>query len=266
MNFVTFRLRLLWINLVNTWQQQTAYFGDSWGNLFSTVIYTASSLIFLNVVFANVRLLAGYSRDQMLFMFLLNQISFYLIMACTYINTEALVQEVNEGSFDMILAKPVPALWYSSTRRIGVLATLRDGVPAISIFLIAINWSHIHITWPLLLAGILVMLAGQLAMNAFFFALAAPVFWIGQADSLLRLAFPLTSNEIPFEGVGGAVRISLTVIIPLLIPSAMAASVMLGKSNPILTTLFAMLIAVVAVMLKIWLWQAALRNYTSASS
>jgi ABC-2 type transport system permease protein len=265
-NPITLRLRLLWINLVNTWQTETAYFGDGWGNMLSTLAYTLTYLVFINVVFANVHTLAGYTRDQMLFLLFINQINFYLIYTWSYTNMIRLVQDVNRGAFDLLLIKPLPALFYSTTKQLSFLSTLRDGLPTLIIFGLAVHWSQVAVTPLNLAAGIIIMAAGQLALNAFFFFLAAPVFWFGQAADVMNLGYPFTSVDLPYEGVAPGIRSALLTLVPCLIQTALAASVMLGKTPALLGLTIAIAVAIGLTYAKIGLWRLALRNYTSASS
>ena len=260
------RLRILRTNAVNSWQISTAYFGDSWGNVLSTIFYTVTLLIFLSVIFANVKTMAGYSRNQMLFLLLVNQINFYLIYAWSYNNVTKMVEDVNRGAFDMLLVKPIPALFYTSTRTIGTMSLLRDGLPSVTIFSLAIGWSALHLSLGNLAAAFVVLIAGQLALNAFFMFLGLPVFWLGQSASLLDLGYSISSLDIPYEGVTTGLRTFLTVAVPCLLPTALAASVALGKAPTGPSIALAISVALGLTLIKQFLWRKALENYTSASS
>ena len=260
------RGRLLWINVVNTWQQETAYFGNSWGNLASTIMYTLTYLVFIHVIFANTRTLAGYSKDEMLLLLFVIQVNFYLIQMWSYNNVIRMVDDVNMGSFDMLLTKPLPALYYSSIRSVNVLTTLRDGIPSLTLFALAITWSNLHTSFVGVLAGAVIVLLGQLAMNVFFFLLGVPVFWFGQSADLLGIGYSFMSVNLPYEGVGRGLRLALTSFVPCLLASGLAVSVMIGKSDAINGLAYAALIAGCALLVKIGVWKMALRSYTSASS
>lgn len=263
---VNVRLRLLWINTVNTWQAETAYFGDTWGNVLSTVMYTLTYLIFIEVIFTNTKILAGYTRNEMLFLLFIIQINFYLIFTWSYNNVVKMVDDVNLGTFDLILIKPLPALYYTSIRNITLISTLRDAVPSLLIIALVINWSQIHVAPIAVVAGISIIICGQIAMNTFFFLLGLPVFWFGQAADLLGLSYSFMSNNLPFEGLGKPLKLALTSLIPCLLASSFAASVMLGRTDTAKGIIYALFIAIGALIIKTFVWRLALRNYTSASS
>lgn len=259
--------RLLRINAVNTWQVETAYFGNGWGNLLSTVAYTATFIVFISVIYANVRTMAGYTRDQMLFLSFIGQVNFYAMYVWVWNNLQRLVEDVNRGSFDLVLAKPLPSLFYTSTRNISLLPQLRDGLPSLLIVALVINWHNVTVSWLGALCGIVIILAGQLAVQTFGLLLALPVFWFGQASDSLNLGYVIFSGtDIPYEGVPQVIRFVLIYAIPVLIPSTLATSVMLGKLNVLTGLLVALSATAILTLVKRSVWKRALANYASASS
>lgn len=263
---VRFRAKLLGINVVNTWQQETAYFGNSWGNVMSTVMYTLTYLIFISIIFANTKTMAGYSRDQMIFLLLFIQINFYLLHMWSFNNVARMVDDVNLGSFDLILTKPLPALYYSSIRNLDLVSMLRDAVPSIAMIALSINWSQLQLGLGAIVAAVLIVILGQLVLNVFFFLLGVPVFWFGQSADLLGLSYSFMAVDLPYEGVGRGLRLVFTTIIPAMLASALAVSVALGKTAPLVGLGFAFVVAISALMVKVAVWKLALRSYTSASS
>ena len=259
-------LRLLYINIVNTWQTDTAYFAHGWGNVLSTVAFTITYLVFISVLFANVRTLAGFTRDQMLFLLLVVQVNFYLMWAWAYNNAQRLVDDVNRGNFDLLLTKPLPALFYSSIRNISLLQFVRDGLPAILFVVFSIHWGLLAFQPLAMLAGVALIVAGQIATQSFLLLLALPVFWFGQSNDLLNLGYPLMDADMPYAGVQPNLRVVLTLFIPSLTMASLPAAVMLGKFD-ILTGLgFGLGAAALLSILKVLIWKSALRHYTSASS
>jgi len=258
---------ILKINIVNSWRLETAYFANGWGNVLSTIAYTITFLVFISVIFANVHTMAGYTRDQMLLLLLVGQITFYITYAWTWNNLESMVTDVNRGSFDLLLSKPLPALFYTSVRNISLLPQLRDGLPSLFFVAIAINWSNITIHLAGLICGVLIMVLGQFAVNAAAFLFALPVFWTGQAADSLNLAVVLFSvTDPPFDGVPKPLRFTLIYLLPVLVPTALATTVMLGKTSALFGLALAVSATVILVSIKIGAWKIALRNYTSASS
>ena len=106
---IKLRLVLFCANSVFTFQQETAYWANNWTSIFSSTFYMISTIIFIDVVYSNIQLLAGYTRDQMLLFLLVGQSVYYLGWVIQG-NLDELISSVNRGNLDLILAKPVPSL------------------------------------------------------------------------------------------------------------------------------------------------------------
>ena len=99
------------------------------------------------------------------------------------------------------------------------------------------------------------------------FIFVLPVFVFGSANNFFGLAYDLQdTHNLPFEGYTKSLRIFFSTVVPIIIVNAMSVSVMLGRSNGILMTLWAFVVMTVFLFIIIKLWSVSLRNYTSASS
>jgi ABC-2 type transport system permease protein len=260
------RMQLLRINLVNSYRQDTAYFWSTWATLLSTLTYTLTYLLFVHVLFANVRTIAGYSQDEVLVFTLIGNLSFYLLFSWSSDNLDLLRNDVNRGDLDLVLTKPLPTLFYISTRHISLLQLLRDAVPPCLILILNIHWSDLAITASSALAGLTVFIAGCLAFHVIQFLLVLPVFWLGESGELAALSYSLSSYDLPYEGFPVTLRRVLTVFLPILISAGLSTSVLLGKSAALPAVAISVAIALVGLVIRQAAWNLALRNYTSASS
>jgi ABC-2 type transport system permease protein len=252
-NYIKTRFDILKLNIINTYQIETAYIGENWGNILSTLFYTVTYIMFVNIIYANVKTFAGYERDGILFLTLIGQISFYIVWGLGITNAKNMIRDVNSGSLDLLLTKPIPSLFYISTRTLSLVSIFRDGFATLLILILSINWNALsfapmHVFW-----GIIIFLAGQIAFNAFQFLFALPVFWFGEADQILGVSYT-------FMGM------VLSTIVPVLIGTHVATSVMLGKSDGPIYAAIAISVAILFTSIKAILWKVALRNYSSASS
>lgn len=260
------RLAILRLNIRHSYQLETAYFSNNWAGLVSTMLYTATYLLFIDILFANVKTMAGYSRDEMLFLTLVSQIGFFLMATFSMYNADKMIEDVNRGNLDLILIKPLPSLFYVSTRNINLLGLLRDGgIPAVVVSMV-IDWQELSFAPLSLICGAIAFVFGLLAADMVKFLLSIPVFWKGEAQEFSSLFYSLIRYDLPWEGLSSVFRLSLAAIIPILIPVSIATSVFLGKSPPLPLTLFAIGMGIVCLLIKSLAWRWALRNYTSASS
>lgn len=263
------RWNLLKLNIKLTFQKETAYVGNNWSSLASTTVYTISILLFVDIIYSKVNTLAGYSKNEMLFYFFIAQLVFYGNWSFNLKNIYELVADVNKGNLDLLLVKPVPSLFFVSTRNVSLLSTLTDALAPTLAIAVSINWSALNLHFLNLLVGLLIYVCGLTAANAFQFMSGLLVFWLGESQNVVDFTFNLTSSSgtlIPLEGYGNKLRIILSTVIPILIAAGFTTSAILGKSNAEILLLWSLIVAIVATYLRAKLWQYALKNYTSASS
>lgn len=259
------RYSLIKASIVNTFWEQTAYFGNNLGSVFSTIFYSASTLLFINILYSNVDTFAGYSEQQMIFLILIAQTHFYLTMTWSHYNTVSMMEEVRNGNLDLLLTKPVPSLFYVSTKKISILNRIQDGLPNIIILAAIIKWGSLNVVN--IPTGILIFLLGNIAHHCFRFLFALPVFWYGESKQIFSISGSLHDNkDLPLEGFSPTLRNIFTTIIPTLLAAQLSVSVMLGKSNPANALLLTSLVTAIFLVLKTVGWRLALRSYSSASS
>jgi ABC-type uncharacterized transport system permease subunit len=264
--YISVRLRLLRLSVIYTWQQESAYFANNWASLASTLLYTLTYIVFINVVFSNVKFLAGYDRQQMLFFSLMGQLQFYAINSWSTDNINNLVDDVNKGNLDLLLIRPLPALFYVSFRAVDFIGFLRDGLVPLVVLASIIDWRSLHLTLPHVAAAALIFFCGQIGCHVVQLLLALPVFWNGEAEQFFGMWYSLSDVDIPYEGLSKGLKVTMTVLIPVLLGTSVAASAALGKGSSRELLAIALAVAAVALMVRVSAWRFALKNYTSASS
>lgn len=260
------RWNLLKLAVRNSYLIETAYFLNNWVGLLSAFIFTITYVLFINVIFSNVSSMAGYNHQEILFLALLGQLNFYLLAVGSLANWDRLIQDVNQGSFDLVLIKPVPSLFYVSLQRINLIEFLRDSLIPIAFMVWVIDWHQLELHPLNLGLGIVVFICGLLTADAIKCLLSLPVFWKGESHELSMTFYSLIGNDFPWEGLSRLMQGTLGALIPILVGTSIATSVMLGKSPVWPLTFFSLGIATLFVIIKTAAWHYALKNYTSASS
>ena len=265
---IKLRLVLFCANSVFTFQQETAYWANNWTSIFSSTFYMISTIIFIDVVYSNIQLLAGYTRDQMLLFLLVGQSVYYLGWVIQG-NLDELISSVNRGNLDLILAKPVPSLFYVQFRRIKLFSIFRDTlVPTLAVVW-AINWQMISFSLVNVISGVLIALMGLAISNILFLLSTLPVFWLGESSGILDAVknFEYTSGHmVPYEGFTPNMKKVFTFVFPSLISAGIATSVMLGKTDDAPLIYRVLVVFVLFLILRHVSWNKALKAYTSASS
>jgi ABC-2 type transport system permease protein len=260
-------MRLLKLSIINSYQIQSAYFFENVMGIFSTLAFTFSMLVFINVIFSNVDLFAGYTKSEMLFLFFVAQFNFYVAYIWSVNNINSLVENVRSGELDLILVKPIPDLFFISSRRIHLLTMLKEGLPTLFMFGAAVEWSKVPVVKENIPYALLIIVLGQLSVHCFRLIFGLSVFFTGNAEQVFKLSNAVTDiSEIPYEGYPFGLRMLFTAFVPALIASQVAVSVALGKSQALHMLVLVLVISMVFILLANFCWRVALKGYTSASS
>lgn len=263
------RFEILKASCLFAFRKEVAYAGNNWAAVFSTTCYTLSMLLFIHIIFGNTKEIAGYTQNEMLFYFFVGQMTFYTNWYLSMNNIYDLITDVNRGNLDMILMKPVPALFYLTTRNLGGVKMFVDGFPPTIAIILSIHWSSLAIQPINLLYGVFIFIFGSIALHTFQFLAGLPVFWFGESEHIVDLAAFVGSGSgvsIPLEGFSRPLQFVLGTLIPVLITTAFSVSALLGKTNPQFLFVWALVVALISIFVRQLAWNFAIKNYTSASS
>ncbi len=260
-------LSLVWVALREQVHAERAFPANMITEILSTGFYVLTFVIFLELLFQRTGAIAGFSKNDYLLMFLIGQLSFYIVYFGIFNTWARLIETVRSGAFDLLLLKPVPtrAFFYAGSLR--PFSTLLTVLPNITFLVIIIDWQAIQFSWASFGMAMIVWSAGLVIYNTLLFALALPVFKTGDATDTLNIFYSLDSMpEVPYNKVPFAMKVASLMLIPGLLMTAATTDVMLMKSDPVPTLIASSIAGVVSFFIFGWLWHFALRNYTSASS
>ena len=100
---ITDRLFILRTNIWYSIQEDFSSFFNNIGNVFSTVFFTLTYLVFIKVIFSNINVLAGYSKDEILLLTMIGQFHLTSIWLWSYPNLEMMTEHVYRGTLDLLL-------------------------------------------------------------------------------------------------------------------------------------------------------------------
>lgn len=252
-----------------TFRESLAYTINNYGNLLSMVTYMVTYLIFINVLFARVKVIAGYTFADMLLFTLIGQINYYTTFVFSLGSIDRLDREVNTGELDLWLIKPVPSLWFVTFQRINLGELVFSAFPATIplLVLLADKWPSFHVRPAGLAAGVLCMILGQIIVHCFQFMVAMTVFFTGEGKNAKNMAIELTFfGDLPLEAYPRWLKYIGFSIVPFLIYTALATSFILGKSTDYSILYYLTGLTAVFLWGKSALWKLAMKHYSSASS
>ncbi len=176
-----------------------------------------------------------------------------------------LVERIRSGAFDYVLLKPVDAQAIVSASRFEPWKIF-DLLGAIALVI----YAFVKLGHPPSLAdiglGLVLYVAGILAMYSLWILCAAASFWVVRLDNLTYLLGAIFDiGRWPVHVFRGLWRFVFTFIIPVAVMTTFPAMALLGRldASTALATIGGSLGLVVLSRL---VWRSAIRSYTSASS
>jgi len=231
----------------------------------ATLITLAGSLFTLSLFFGRGQRLGGWSWEAALVVLgiytLLNGFSSTLLRP----NLGNLVKQVQSGSLDFVLLKPMDSqIWLS-------LCTLSPwGLPemvlGLALMVVGTIRSGARPDAPALLTGALMLLAGVTILYSLWFVLAATSIWfvkIWNATEVLRSL--LAAGQFPVSAYPATLRVVFSTILPLAFLTTVPAEAILGLATGG-SVVASLALAGLSLVGSRSLWRFALRHYTSASS
>jgi ABC-type uncharacterized transport system permease subunit len=258
--------RVLKANLSNVFKRDIAYFGNNLASLLSTFFYTATQIAAIEFLFGNIDAIGQFSKNDIYFLALIGQLSFFIQVMTSFEGAVTLSEDVNNGAMDYTLLRPIPQRWHIYTKAIRPLTAV-DAIPSIIPILIIIDWSQINIEPTNLLAGIAIFIMGYVIDHLLIYLLAMTSFWTGSAGFTVNYFWAERNyTGAPFNYLPQMFKVAIFVGLPAYISTALATSVMLGYTSAAVWVPIVFFAMIGWIIFSNFIWQRALRQYSSASS
>lgn len=252
------------VQLQNNWVREVVYRTNFLTNFIVDVIWIAVEFVLFTVIYANTDSLGGWSKHQVYFFLGVLFASDALFTVFFTRNLWLFSDLVNKGELDVILTKPVHALFLAFTRWVsltalsnfilGVAIAVRYAEPAG----FAGGWAWLQ--FPL---WMLVSLATALVLR---FAFTVWVFWTDRSWAISRMYYQFFGFATKPDAIyPKAVRYTILTILPFAFIGSVPARAML---NGLSLGEYGLIAAVLAAFIVFdgWMWRMGLRRYQSASS
>jgi ABC-2 type transport system permease protein len=233
--------------------------------LLAVVGNLAGSLFTLSLFYGHGQQLGGWSWDQALVVLGLYTLLDGFAGTLLRPNLGNLVKQVQSGSLDFVLLKPIDSQFWVSLRSFSPWG-LPEMAVGLGLALVGAARAGARVN-PASAATALLMLACGLAiLYSLWFVLAATSIWfvkVWNATEVLRSA--LAAGRYPVSAYPPALRFVFTVVLPVAFLTTVPAQAILGLAEP-RWVLASVVMAVLALAASRTFWRFALRHYTSASS
>ncbi len=176
-----------------------------------------------------------------------------------------LLEKIRSGAFDYVLLKPVDAQAMISTSRYEPWKIIDlVGAVGLAIYALVLRDKPVHAADVGL--GIVMFLAGVVAMYGLWIVCASASFWVVRLDNLTFLLGSIFDvARWPVQMFPALWRVIFTFVIPVALMTTYPAKALLGEldATAALATIGGALVLLVIGRL---VWRTAIRSYTSASS
>lgn len=178
-------------------------------------------------------------------------------------NLNRIVQQVEQGTLDFVLLKPISSQFWLSARMVSPW-----GLPDLvfGIVLIVYAGSQLGFGWSNYLFSLIPLSLGFAILYSLWFILGATSIWFVKIYNVTEvLRGLLEAGRYPMVAYPAAYRFFFTFIVPVAFLTTVPAQVMLERTELTLV-LGAGFLAVALFVFSVLFWRFALRFYTSASS
>ncbi|MAT04895.1 MAG: hypothetical protein CL424_07620 [Acidimicrobiaceae bacterium] len=234
-------------------------------NLFQVLIDLTIGVVTILLVFGNVDALNGWTEPELLVVLGTYTILDSVIRAVVLPNMYALVQDVQDGAFDNVLAMPADEQLVVTTRELSVwdlTGVLIGGAVA------AFGARDVAGVSPAHVAGYAVLVVTAFCIvYGFFVAVASLTFRLVDLRDLLFRLFQAASysGRWPLGIYPNWLRVTLTAIVPIGLAVTIPSSALVGRMTPTQLVLSLVVTAVVLIWSR-WVFRRAIRSYSGASA
>jgi ABC-2 type transport system permease protein len=178
-------------------------------------------------------------------------------------NLNQIVKQVQMGTLDFVLLKPISSQFWLSTRTISLW-----GLPDLLFGCILIGYAGTRLNLPATayLAGSLPLLFGVLSLYSLWFMLGATSIWFVKIYNVTEvLRGLLEAGRFPMAAYPAAYRFFFTFVVPVAFLTTVPTETLLNRTE-ITWIMAGGGLAIALLLASRGFWQFALRFYTSASS
>jgi len=231
------------------------------------VLWFLGQIVFIEVVFAYVGVIGGWSKWEVVLLIGTHQLIGQLFQAFFYMNLANLPELIRTGRMDFMLLLPVDTQFVVSLKQFGmdnvVNALVGAGVVLFSLWQLSIVPTAAQI-----LLYLVAVCCGILIHYGIMLVFAASSFWMIRSQGLIYGYYSLFNiGRYPDTIYRGAFKLVFSWMVPVIIVANIPSRLLIhAAENPwpiMIQLLLATLFIIGATRL---MWNAALRHYSSASS
>lgn len=261
MKFIKLALNYLRIGIANEMQYRVNFFIQ----ILQSAIALGTGLVGLALVFSHTTTLGGWSQPELLAVMGVYILMGGVIQSAIQPNMQRLMADIQDGSLDFALTKPVDGQALVSVREFRFWQ-LVDVLVGLIVLTIAGGQIQTQMSLWQALAFIFALILGGIIIYSFWLILTSTAFWVIRIYELVNL----------FEGVYAAgrwpvgvypewLRLGLTFLVPVAVAVTIPAEALTARLTS-LTLLGAVGLTILFAALARFIWRLGIRSYSGASA
>lgn len=231
------------------------------------VLWFLGQIVFIEVVFAYVGEIGGWSKWEVVLLIGTHQLIGQLFQAFFYMNLANLPELVRTGRMDFMLLLPVDTQFVVSLKQFGMDNVVNALVGAGFVIFSLWNLAVVPTAAQLLLYAVAIC-CGILIHYGIMLTFAASSFWMVRSQGLIYGYYSLFNiGRYPDTIYRGAFKLVFSWLVPVIIVANIPARLLIHAAEnpwPIMFQLIAATLFIVGATRL--MWNSALRHYSSASS
>lgn len=243
--------------------EELQYRGNFVASFLGTLFWLGMALLTVGLFFSHTTHLGGWNYWEVVVLLGVFNTLAGVVESVLRPGIGQLASDVRSGAFDFVLLRPVDAQLFSSLRRLDVwrFTDILLGLALTAYALVRVG--HLPSVLNVLAFG--VTLGSAVAVvYALWLVLMSLAFWFVAVENISVLFDGVfEAARYPVSAYPGALRFLFVYLVPIAWTTTVPASVLTGRLG-IGAAAGAAAVATVALVLTRWLWQVAVRRYTSA--
>jgi ABC-2 type transport system permease protein len=233
--------------------------------LFQSLLSIAISLISLWLIYSHTSTLHGWTSSQLLIVMGIFTMMGGVIQATIQPNMTRLMDEIQQGTLDFALTKPVDTQLVCSVREVEIWESV-DVLTGLVLVAIGIARLQSQIGAAESLAFLFVLALGALMIYCFWMILTTLAFWVTSMWHLVELFQGVyNAGRYPVVIYPGWLRYGLTFLVPVAFAVTVPAEALTGRLTwETIGGAVALAIALLAITRAVW--RLGLRRYSGASA
>lgn len=233
--------------------------------LFESALALLTALVVLALVYSHTDNLAGWQRGELQALLGVFTMLMALLQTSIQPNIVRLLSDIQQGTFDFVLVKPIDAQWQVSIREVRIWQLVDFAAGAV-IMGHALWQMHAQLSLTHVVLFALTLSGGALLIYCVMLLLASLAFWAVRIDTVFEIIESITgAGRMPTDIYPRWMRIILTFVVPLAFAVTIPAQVITNRATPTDVLIQIGVTAVFMLVTRI-VWQKAVAHYNGASA